>query len=432
MEEDKDQRIEELSQKLEEAEQKLTEANRKVDSLIAELCREKLINDKLLQLGEKAPPSTPVAVQQQQSQLLSPASQLLTPGQGHLDQSDANSTDGGDVGSNINASNININSSLGELQENHSSGYSHDAPPDDFEGTVVQSEHELRRIKRARGMMFGMRHIPNTVDTLIITDSNGRDIKGSDIDGSGSQVCFRSIGGLCIPAITEALKTYHGRMKRTLLQIKHLSFALGTNDQLHKREHPEDVSVYIKQLDGIARKTFPNARISFSLPFSGIKCIGADYIAHLRSSIRSSSVGWQILTPPTMVNKLVGPQEIHLNHAGRFAYKKWLRKVYCPIDRQPTDVVGGTQRSQEQQPTTVVTNSDDKPRAPRQRYSDAAQQQNQQLQPPINSSSSHMVGEDIQLDAPINSMLKQMLFLLQQMDRQQPGRGIPPPWHHYC
>ena len=61
----------------------------------------------------------------------------------------------------------------------------------------IVSPSELRRIKRCKGMLYGLKNIANSVDSLAILDSNARGIKAEDIDGSGSKVCLRQIGGLC-------------------------------------------------------------------------------------------------------------------------------------------------------------------------------------------------------------------------------------------
>ena len=70
----------------------------------------------------------------------------------------------------------------------------------------VVSQSELRRKKRCKGMLYGLKHMNNSVDTLLVLDSNGRSIKSEDIDGEGDKVCLRQIGGLCVSATTSALK----------------------------------------------------------------------------------------------------------------------------------------------------------------------------------------------------------------------------------
>ena len=172
----------------------------------------------------------------------------------------------------------------------------------------VVSVAEQRRIKRCKGMLHGLKHIPSTVDTLLILDSNGRSISGEDIDGSGNKICARAIGGLCVSATTTALTD----LKITYPKIKTLAFGLGTNDHLHARQHPGDIEVYVQLLNTAARKVFPEAKIHFILPFSAIKGLNQDFVNKLDQAIRNSGVGWKILKTPSMKGNLEPPSFIHL------------------------------------------------------------------------------------------------------------------------
>ena len=191
---------------------------------------------------------------------------------------------------------------------------------------TVVGEAESRRVKRCKGMLYGLKHIPNTVDTLILLDSNGRDIKVENIDGTGKKLCLRSIGGLCCAATTQALKDCKPRYPK----IKALYLGLGTNDHLHARDHPGERVDYIKQLDSQIRKVFPNAATNFILPFSAIKDLGVDYVKNLAASIKSAGVRWRIHQSPTMKDKLVGPRFLHLKPEGKAAFIKWLSKICAP------------------------------------------------------------------------------------------------------
>ena len=131
----------------------------------------------------------------------------------------------------------------------------------------VLSHHESRRVKRCKGMLYGLRNIPATVDSLILLDSNGRDIMADNIDNNSGKLVVREIGGLCVPATTEALKQCKPRYPK----IKRVYMGLGTNDELHRQEHRGERSIYMKELDTELRKVFPKAEIHFLLPFSSIK-----------------------------------------------------------------------------------------------------------------------------------------------------------------
>ena len=188
----------------------------------------------------------------------------------------------------------------------------------------VMSSNETRRVKRCKGMLYGLKHIPSSVDTIIILDSNGRSIKADDIDGSSGKVAIKQIGGLCVSATTVALK----EVKLTFPNIKNLAFGLGTNDHLHAKQHPGEKTVYIEELNTIARKVFPAAKINFILPFSAIDGLSVDFVKGLGYTIRNSGVGWKVHVTPNMRGKLVSPQNIHLNPEGRKMFTKWLSKVF--------------------------------------------------------------------------------------------------------
>lgn len=190
----------------------------------------------------------------------------------------------------------------------------------------VLSDGERQRVRRCKGMLFGLKHISGSVDTLLLLDSNGRGILEENIDGSGRKVCLRAIGGLCCAATTQALK----ECKLRYSKIKHMYIGLGTNDHNHRREHPGQRVDYIKGLDHEARKVFPNAKIHFILPFAAIKGLGADYVSGLAESIKDAGVHWEVHQPSAMKGKLVGRAQIHLTPGGRVAFTKWLSKLCAP------------------------------------------------------------------------------------------------------
>lgn len=198
----------------------------------------------------------------------------------------------------------------------------------------VLPESESRRVKRCKGMLHGLKHIPTSVDTLLILDSNGRSIKAEEIDGSGDKICVRGIGGLCVSATTTALK----ELKVKFPKIKSLAFGLGTNDHLHARQHPGNKVEYIKALNTVARKVFPGAKIHFILPFSAINGLSDEFVDSLGQAIRAAGVGWKVLTTPTMRGKLTPPSNIHLNPSGRKIFTNWLQKVFAPRRPATTSV----------------------------------------------------------------------------------------------
>ena len=202
----------------------------------------------------------------------------------------------------------------------------------------VLSQPEFRRVKRCKGMLYGLKNIPTSVDSLMLLDSNGRDIKAENIDGSGSKLCFRQIGGLCCAATTQALK----ECKPKYPKIKNLYLGLGTNDHLHSQEHPGERVDYIKSLDKEVRKVFPKASLHFILPFSAIKGLGETYVRSLAASIKDAGVRWKIHQSPAMKGKLVAPNLIHLSKEGKDIFVKWLRKI-CSFESPSSSGLNSSQ-----------------------------------------------------------------------------------------
>ena len=190
----------------------------------------------------------------------------------------------------------------------------------------VVSSSELRRVKKCKGMLYSLKNTPSTVETVILLDSNGRDINSEIIDGGRGKICLRSIGGLCCAATTRALKECKIRYPK----IKDIYLGLGTNDHLHRREHPGERTAYIKELNCEVRKVFPFALVHFILPFSAIRELADGYITSLAASIKDAGVRWRVHSSPGMKGKLVAPAFIHLTPQGREVFTKWLQKTCAP------------------------------------------------------------------------------------------------------
>lgn len=281
-----------------------------------------------------------------------------------------------------------------------------DAGRRDFHPVIPPSE--VRRVKRCKGMLFGLKHIPTTVKTLLILDSNGRDIKGEHIDGTGAKICVKQIGGLCVSAATEALKEAH--LNRLVFpNIKDLAFGLGTNDHLHRGLHPGEKQPYITELDAAVKKVFPAAKVHFILPFTAIKGLSVAYIKSLGSDIKSSNVNWKVHIPPSMKGKLVSPHYIHLTPDGRDIMTSWLKKIFNPKGADATPPV----------PTRplIPPPSSDIPNNSRARSG------NNVLHPP---------GELDLGKVSVESMLKDKLlqWVLGQTNARPPHHLRPPPWQY--
>ena len=215
--------------------------------------------------------------------------------------------------------------------QQRSVGHTPSAPPKspsisagDSDFKTVFPADESRRIKRCKGALYGLRHLSRDIDTIIILDSNGRDVKGEDIDGLGDRVHVISIGGLCVAATTAALD----EAQLLFPQIKRVVYSLGTNDRLHAEVHPGEMSVYLEALNSATKSVFPECEIRFILPFSGIKGMSSEYLSFLKFSVQA--VGWKVSIPPSMKGKLVSPKLLHLKKPGRKQFISWLKQQFAP------------------------------------------------------------------------------------------------------
>lgn len=285
----------------------------------------------------------------------------------------------------------------------------------DFRQVLPPSE--FRRVKRCKGTLFGLRHLPPTVETLIILDSNGRGIKGEDIDGSGAKVSVKAIGGLCVSATTAALK----EAKLVFPKIKNVAFGLGTNDHLHRGLHPGEKEPYIKDLDAAARKAFPSAKIHFILPFTAIKGLTVDYIKSIAADIKASRVNWKVHFPPNMKGKLASPQFIHIKPEDRVVFSSWLKKIFKP---RGVDVT-----SPAIAPTPVVTSSNVPSNFRVQNI--ASDQTNDRAAGKRFSNT--VVPPSVELDTnklSLDSLLKDKLLELVLGQTNVRPRMRPPPWQY--
>ena len=369
---DKDAIIDRLKQQLIDKEKLLEEAKVDIKILNEELFREKTINNKLLGISQSAAASPngnshntsphpafatkswdqdDYSTQSQElaeSQLLTPAqrschntsdlanshatnslaSQLLTPVHNSIHSSPssylANSVaDSQKVEDNSELPSVNINNSGEDDRYKHVT-------------------FEIRRMKRAKGMLFGLKRIPASVNTLFILDSNGRDIVGDQIDGDTGVCSVRAVGGLCMPALCDALDSLVG-VNLSFKKIKTLVLGLGANDLLHNETHPEDKSIHIEGLNNAIKTVFPNAIVHYIPPFSAIKAVGQDGVDSLLSSVKSSGVGWKIHQPPSMRGKLAEPELLHIRKKYRNIFIDWLRTRFGP--KYPTNHVTATNNS---------------------------------------------------------------------------------------
>ena len=389
---DKDAIIDRLKHQLYDKEKQLEEAKVNIKILNEELFREKVINNKLLGISTPAVASPkgnfqsntsphPARVTQSwdqddystQSQELA-ESQLLTPA-----QRTRNSTSNL---ANSHAENSPVSQMLAQRSpvmdsQHFSPSYLANSVPDSQkveDNIEFHSENannsvddnldkhmtaEIRRMKRAKGMLFGLKRIPASVNTIFILDSNGRDIVSDQIDGDTGMCSVRAVGGLCMPALCDALDSLVD-VNISFKKVKTLVIGLGANDILHNATHPQDKSIHIVALNNALKNVFPNAVVHYIPPFAAIKAVGQDGVDSLLGSVKSSGVGWKIHQPPSMKGKLAEPELLHIRKKHRSFFTDWLRTRFGP--KTPTNAF--TTRTNSPAPSRTRNQDMKNPQAP--------------------------------------------------------------------
>ena len=162
------------------------------------------------------------------------------------------------------------------------------------------------------------------VKTVFIIDSNGNGIKDKHLDSDGGCKVVTS-GGLCIVGAVHALHKF----KATHRNVKKVVYVIGTNDQLHPKQHdPSERVRYIKALHSETLRCFPNAHVNLVLPFGGTK-IDYKNIEALAKDITEADVAIKQYRGPNMRNKLNG-DNLHMNPEGKSVFKDFLRSRFIP------------------------------------------------------------------------------------------------------
>lgn len=199
-------------------------------------------------------------------------------------------------------------------------------------GEEVHAEIHERDAKVAKTLLRilnTLRNLPTYRSTLLISDSNGHFVKQGEVDPESRSVASRAVSGLCVVAAAEALRQY----TYTYGQVKKLIWCIGPNDCIHKSDHCEaDWSYHLQSLVENSARVFPNAAVTFILPFKGLPRVPSEFVneflhqlKQLRPKVRPLKINW--LTAPSMKNK-VNEDGVHLNHQGKDVYLKFLRKRF--------------------------------------------------------------------------------------------------------
>ena len=205
----------------------------------------------------------------------------------------------------------------------------------------------MTRSKRESYILNTIKNFPDHVDTLCGGDSMLHGVDGKVIDPEGS-INVRSVGGLCVVAAVSALRRHdqcHRRIKRVI-------WYLGTNDFLHQSQHclevnedkPNAQQQYLGLLDSECRRVFPEAVVTFILPFSGSDKVPESHIKQLSGDIKAACPRFNVCQPPSMRNKL-SRDGVHLSRDGKRELVKFLQSKFAPPRAQRRNTQRGNVRN---------------------------------------------------------------------------------------
>ena len=201
-------------------------------------------------------------------------------------------------------------------------------PPAETYSILNLHSNDRERVTRFTSVLERLKYMPEQVDTLIIADSNGHKIKGSQLDPD-KRTWILSTGGLCLVSAVHGLQV----LSESYPNIQKIIYMIGTNDILHKQQHIQgERGPYLKALRDVTVKVFPNGRMSLILPFVGGK-IPKSEITNLKEEIKSKIPDCEPYHPPTM--KGMFSDNVHLNSTGMAQFTRFLQDYMIP--RRPVN-----------------------------------------------------------------------------------------------
>lgn len=194
---------------------------------------------------------------------------------------------------------------------------------------------DMARSKRLSMILNTFKNLPDHVNTIVYTDSNGKGVRGKEVDPKGNSVCVRSFSGLCIVSAVYALQQYD---KFPYRGIKKIVWCLGTNDAWHgSTEHcPNETQKYATALYSETRRIFPNASVTFVLPSTGIKGVSGGFIKELEQLMKQNCPEMKTIHPPSM-RGMMKPGGKHINDEGTRAFVNFLMRRFTKC--KPRDVI---------------------------------------------------------------------------------------------
>lgn len=172
--------------------------------------------------------------------------------------------------------------------------------------------HEVNRKER---ILNKFQYLSSSHKTLFIGASHLNDIK----TGKTTQVL--NAGGLCIPALTDALSTASFPPHNNFVDVY---ICLGTNDILHGRQaqHPlHTLKSWLQQLQSQLKKYFPKARLHFVTPFQS-PSTPMHIIQKFHSVVQYSKLFTVHRSPEFTYNQF--KDQVHLTPEGTTMYRAFL------------------------------------------------------------------------------------------------------------
>lgn len=189
-----------------------------------------------------------------------------------------------------------------------------DAPPGELPAGFIPIHQDCET--KGKKFLAGLKNmitLPKHATTLLVGDSLAHNINKKQVDPESDTLRVRSVGGMCVVAAVQALM----RLERSYGNIKRLIWCLGTNDHLHRAKHCDEERIkYFKALETESLRVFPNATVSFVVPYQGMKKLNNKDISDLVRVLKVNCPRFKVHSPPSLRDK-VAAGGVHPNKEGR-------------------------------------------------------------------------------------------------------------------
>lgn len=169
-------------------------------------------------------------------------------------------------------------------------------------------------------------HLPSHATTLLLGDSLSHCINKRNVDSETDSFRVRSVGGLCVVAAVQALLRHKPRHNN----IKRIIWSLGINDHFHRGKHCHDEKAqYFKALERESSRVFPNAIISFIIPFRGMKGLDNEILKDLEKVLKDNCPKTKRHNPPNLKG-MVDQKGVHPNNEGKKVLTDFFARNFVP------------------------------------------------------------------------------------------------------